>query len=652
MELLKGDPVDAVLEACLAMAEASPLPMVEIDVGTHGIRYVNAAFCLLSAETEEDLLGKVFTTLTSAGGEKAQRVLERVDRTGRAETYIPENPATSHPLSWSYAVWPVLAPDRSQLGLMIQVNESVSIQKDAVLLNQALMVSSIRQQELTEEAETLSSRLRTEIAAHIAAENALRESEMRFRALVTASSDVIYRMGPDWGEMRHLQGRRFLPDTEHPNRTWLTQYIPLTQQVPVLAAIQEAIRTKSMFALEHQVVRVDGSPGWTFSRAVPLLDDKGEIAEWFGTATDVTERKQAEEKIRLYAERARFVMDSMPQKIFTTSATGTGEYFNKQWTEFTGKSAEQIKSWRWTQFLHPDDAEETERFWRRSIESGEPFHLEHRFRREDGCDRWHLTRALPFRDGGGNVSMWIGSSTDIQDQKLATVALLKTEKLAAVGRLAASIAHEINNPLDAVMNTVYLAQGEPNLTEAAREYLRIADAELRRIAHITRQTLGFYRESSGPTTFAATTLLASVTDVLLAKVSAKRVSVQSECDPDLEIAGIFGELRQVLSNLVLNSVDAVGFGGVVRLRASSVRRGTAVRFTIADNGSGIAPAVMSQLFEPFFTTKGAVGTGLGLYVSKQLIESHGGSVRVRSSLKDQHRGTVFCIVLPRRQHAE
>lgn len=640
--------MNAALEACLAVAEASPLPMAEIENGTYRIQYVNAAFCLLSAKTEDELLGELFTTLTSAGGENAERVFERVGRTGRAETYIPERHSSPPPNSWSYAVWPVFAPDHSQLGLMIQVQESVSIQKDAVLLNQALMVSSIRQQELTEEAETLSSHLRKEMAAHTVAEDALRESELRFRALVTASSDVIYRMSPDWGEMRHLQGRRFLPDTEQPSQTWLQQYIPIVHQHPVLAAIQEAIRTKSMFELEHQVLRVDGTPGWTFSRAIPLLDERGEIAEWFGTATDVTERKQAEEDVRLYAERARFVMDSMPQKIFTTSANGTAEYFNEQWMEFTGRSLEQMKSWTWTEFLHPDDVEKTVSVWQLSIESGEPFHLEHRFRREDGCDRWHLTRALPFRDGGGNVSMWIGSSTDIQDQKLASAALLRTEKLAAVGRLAASIAHEINNPLDAVMNTVYLAQGEPNLTESAGEYLRIADAELRRIAHITRQTLGFYRESSGPTTFAAKTLLASVTDVLLAKVSAKEVSLRSECDPDLQMEGIFGELRQVLSNLVLNSVDAVGFGGVVRLRASSVRRGTAVRFTIADNGSGIAPAVMSQLFEPFFTTKGAVGTGLGLYVSKQLIESHGGSVRVRSSIKDQHRGTVFCIVLPRR----
>ncbi|MEP6936532.1 MAG: PAS domain S-box protein, partial [Chthoniobacterales bacterium] len=138
------------------------------------------------------------------------------------------------------------------------------------------------------------------------AEEALRESEERFRALVTASSDVLYRMSPDWSEMSPLHGGNFLADTEKPSRTWFQEYIPPDDRPRVTAAIEEAIRTKSIFELEHRVRRADGTLGWTFSRAIPLLDAKGEIVEWFGTASDVTERKEAEEARRANAERKRF----------------------------------------------------------------------------------------------------------------------------------------------------------------------------------------------------------------------------------------------------------------------------------------------------------------------------------------------------------
>ena len=123
----------------------------------------------------------------------------------------------------------------------------------------------------------------------------MRESEEHFRALAAASSEVVYRMNADWSEMRHLVGRSFIPDTVAPDQTWLDKYIHPDDQSRVLAAIHDAIRSKSIFELEHRVLRIDGSLGWTFSRAIPLLDANGEIVEWFGAAADITERERAEE---------------------------------------------------------------------------------------------------------------------------------------------------------------------------------------------------------------------------------------------------------------------------------------------------------------------------------------------------------------------
>jgi signal transduction histidine kinase len=233
--------------------------------------------------------------------------------------------------------------------------------------------------------------------------------------------------------------------------------------------------------------------------------------------------------------------------------------------------------------------------------------------------------------------------------KKAEEALIGSEKLASAGRMAAVLAHEINNPLAAVMNLLFLAQTTADTPAPVHQYLKMADGELKRIAHITRQTLGFYRESSAPTTFLVVTLLTSVIDLLQAKMVSTQVIVEKQCDDLLQMTAIFGELRQVISNLMLNSLDALGKGGRVTLRASTSRNpldgSPRIRISIADNGHGIRAAILQRIFEPFFTTKGSTGNGLGLWVCKQIIAKHGGSICARSSTCEP-QGTTFSIVVP------
>jgi two-component system NtrC family sensor kinase len=237
--------------------------------------------------------------------------------------------------------------------------------------------------------------------------------------------------------------------------------------------------------------------------------------------------------------------------------------------------------------------------------------------------------------------------------KKAEAALISSEKLASAGRMAAVLAHEINNPLAAVMNLLFLAQSTGDTAAPVRRYLEMADDELKRIAHITRQTLGFYHESSAPTTFLVATLLSSVIDLLQAKIVSTQVIMEKQCDDLLQITAIFGELRQVISNLMLNSLDSLGEGGRITVRASRSRNSqdgiSRIRITIADNGEGISAAALPRIFEPFFTTKSSTGNGLGLWVGKQIIEKHGGSVWVRSRTS-QPQGTTFSMVLPEHAH--
>jgi signal transduction histidine kinase len=233
---------------------------------------------------------------------------------------------------------------------------------------------------------------------------------------------------------------------------------------------------------------------------------------------------------------------------------------------------------------------------------------------------------------------------DITERKRTEAALLRSEKLASVGRMAAAIAHEINNPLAAVTNLLFLAKETKELPEATRHLLEIADAELRRVAHIAQQSLGFYRESNAPALTSVSTVLDSVLDLLKNRINEKHSIIEKQCNGDVQISAVAGELRQIFSNLVSNSLDAIDEGGTIKVRVSAGKN--CVRVTLADDGKGIPAGTIKHIFEPFFTTKDSVGTGLGLWVSQQIIEKHGGKIQVRSSSRGLRRGTSFSLVLP------
>jgi signal transduction histidine kinase len=238
----------------------------------------------------------------------------------------------------------------------------------------------------------------------------------------------------------------------------------------------------------------------------------------------------------------------------------------------------------------------------------------------------------------------------IQQYALAQAALLQSEKLAVTGRLAASIAHEINNPLEAVTNLLYLMRG--NLSpEQRKQFLAEAEQELARVTEITKQTLRFYREPSQPTATDVSAVLDSVLRLHGSRLRAAGVKVHSEIlSETVTVLSTPGELRQILANIIGNATDAMRQGGCLRIRISKrkqwQRTGCCVRLTIADNGTGIPPDVLPTIFEPFVTTKGETGTGLGLWVTSEIVKKNGWKIRVRSSSNPARRGTVFSLVIP------
>lgn len=271
---------------------------------------------------------------------------------------------------------------------------------------------------------------------------------------------------------------------------------------------------------------------------------------------------------------------------------------------------------------------------------------------QPGVQRTWICNWYPVRSQQGTVR-WVGGVVMEITQRLHSEELLrKTEKLAAAGRLAASIAHEINNPLEAVTNLLYLLETHPQMDEEARQYVAMAQGELARVSEITQQTLRFYRQSTFPVETQIVEVLNSVLTLHQSRLTSARIMVEREMDASISLFGFSGELRQLFANLIGNAVDAMVGGGrlIVRARYGTGRslQGqwcTGVRVTVSDTGSGMSEETLRRLFEPFYTTKDATGTGLGLWVSDEIIRKHSGTVRVKSR-QGEHSGTSFAIFFP------
>jgi signal transduction histidine kinase len=256
----------------------------------------------------------------------------------------------------------------------------------------------------------------------------------------------------------------------------------------------------------------------------------------------------------------------------------------------------------------------------------------------------------PLVDETGKIKGVASISRDVSHQKKVESALHTSERLATVGRLAATIAHEINNPLEAVTNLVYLGQSCMQDAEG-KIFLEQAQQELARMALLTKQTLGFYRENKGARPLTLGELVTPLVSVFSARARNKQVSIDTDIRENPTMVGFPGELRQLFANLLNNSIDAVRDHGHIQIRVSAAREycganRPGVRLTVCDNGPGIAPELRKKLFEPFFTTKRDVGTGLGLWVTSNILRKHEGTIRVRSSVVSGRSWTVFSVFFP------
>ena len=490
------------------------------------------------------------------------------------------------------------------------------------------------------------------------AELALRINEERLRLAQKAGGLATWDWNLETNKVVWTSGSAEIfgrPPEQLTTRDECTATFHSEDRLGAMQAIQRAIDEIAEYRHEFRVVWPDGSIHWVEGRATVLRSSDGRAVRILGINCDITARKQAEEAHRDERKRLAELFEQAPA--FVAVFRGPDhvfEFSNRLHREMIGHRNVIGKPIREAlgEAERPGAIERMDLVYR----TGQPFTghaLPFNLVRSPGqpSEARFLNLVLqPMRGADGTVSGVILLGVDITEAKRAEEALLRAEKLAVVGRMAASISHEINNPLAAVTNLLYLMQCDQMLTPNTRNFLEMAQAELGRISHITIQTLSFFRQNTNPVRTEIRVILDSVAALYERRLRSSEVTLERQYSSKEPVLVFDGELRQIVANLFANALDAMDAGGRMVLRERqatdwpSGRRG--IKLTLADSGHGMSPQTMHCIFDPFFSTKDGTGTGLGLWVARQMAEKRGGKIRARSSQRGPGRGAVFSVFLP------
>ena len=451
-----------------------------------------------------------------------------------------------------------------------------------------------------------------------------------------AMPDAVLRLDPEgrivYANRLARKLGRIQPENLNRERAW--ELYPQLAGTEVDRAYHEAVSSGQA----QQVDEFHYQPldAWLEVAILPM--ERGVVAH----IRDITSVKETEAARDELAERLQQVLDTTNDSVMTVDRDWRINYMNRSARELLAPSGDVLGTKLWESF--PAATRKDTPYMdthTRAMNDGIAGEFESYY--PEPLNLWVSVRVCPSRDG------IIVFFKDVTRQKQAAEALMEAEKLAAVGRLASSIAHEINNPLEAVTNLIYLARDQAVLPET-RQYLDLADKELRRISIIANQTLRFHKQSTHPQAINCAELFSTVLSIYQGKLKNSNIKVEKRKRAHQSVVCFEGEIRQVLSNFVGNAIDAMPSGGRLLVRSREAtdwrtgRKGLVL--TVADTGSGIDPRIKSKIFEAFFTTKGMAGNGLGLWVSAEIVKRHGARLRIRSSQRNPHTGTVAALFLP------
>jgi PAS domain S-box-containing protein len=487
---------------------------------------------------------------------------------------------------------------------------------------------------------------------------------LRFHTLDATISRAILLSGRRIGTLVLLYDLAEIPERmKLYGTTVLGVLLASTMLAFLLSSILRSIISTPLSRLVHAMTSVSETSDYSIRAQKLSGDELGVLVDRFNemlggiqsrddTLTKaLSDREEALREAEKARERFRFMAESMPQKIFTAAPGGEVTYFNQQWMEFSGLSFDQIKDWGWSQFVHPLDVEANLSTWRRSIKTGEPFYFEQRFQRADGSYRWHLSRAHAMRDPSGNISMWIGSNTDIHEQKEKEEQLRRANE--DLQQFAYSASHDLQEPVRnvAVYSEIVAKRYHDILDGEGRQFLGFLTEGGRRLVSLINDLLAYTRAGvleanmveASMTTADSAAVLERALFSLAEAIRESDAKVNYEALPIVDMGE--AHLHQVFQNLIANAIKYRS-EDPPEVRISAVHQVGGWRFSVQDNGIGIDPQYKEKIFGVFkrlHRDQKYSGTGIGLAICQRVVERYGGRIWVESA---PGKGATFYFTIP------
>ena len=399
---------------------------------------------------------------------------------------------------------------------------------------------------------------------------------------------------------------------------------------------------------ERTYTRDDGARVPVLISAARLMDDRDQVVVF---VTDLSQTKRAEAALKESEARFRILSECMPQKVWSARPDGQLDYLNNMLLEYAGLPAEQLTGWGWTNLVHPDDLRNQIEAWKQSLSSGDMFEMEHRIRKHTGEYRWHLARALPLYQPDTQITMWIGTNTDIHDQKQAEEELREEHR--RKDQFLALLAHELRNPLAPLSNAIQIIASTPNDPASSEALIGIMQRQVRQLTRLIDDLLDLSRMTTGRMRLRrerilAETVVAAAVEAVQPLISERRHHlIVNAAQEQLWLDADSARLSQILTNLLHNAAKYTDSEG--QLTLTWERAESEILFRVRDNGAGISREMLTKIFDLFMQVDWTLdrahgGLGIGLTLVRTLVDLHGGTVTATSEGLGQ--GSEFIVKLP------